>query len=268
VDLLTRSEAAAKVGSHVYYGGLLDRRAGTLNPMGYVRGLARAARSAGARIATGVTVTGIASDGDGWRLTTGRGTVTASRIVLATNAYTDALWPGLKDSITLIHYFQVATVPLGGRLTGILDERQGVWDTAPVMKSFRRDGSDRLIVGSMGQAMGRLSRRWAARQLARTFPDLGPVEFEAAWHGRIAMTPDHLPRIHRLAEGLYTPIGYNGRGIAPGTVFGRAMATLLTDGRVDDLPLPVTGVAPVARKRLTQGFYRAAFAVNQIVRSF
>ncbi len=38
------------------------------------------------------------------------------------------------------------------------------------------------------------------------------------------MTPDHLPRIYRLDEGLYTPIGYNGRGITPGTIFGKAMA--------------------------------------------
>ena len=47
--------SAEKIGSDVYHGGLLDRRAGTINPMGYVRGLARAALSAGARISTGVT---------------------------------------------------------------------------------------------------------------------------------------------------------------------------------------------------------------------
>jgi hypothetical protein len=43
-----------------FAGGLYDRRAGTVNPMGYVRGLARAALGAGARIATGVRVTGLA----------------------------------------------------------------------------------------------------------------------------------------------------------------------------------------------------------------
>ena len=112
-----------------------------------------------------------------------------------------------------------------------------------------------------------LSRRWAARSLQRVFPSVGEVEFEKAWFGQIAMTPDHLPRIHRLADGLYTPIGYNGRGIAPGTVFGRAMAELLSGGREEDLPLPVTepakdGLAPI-RSRL----YKLAFAANQIAKA-
>ncbi len=99
------------------------------------------------------------------------------------------------------------------------------------------------------------------------FPDLGPVPFEAAWHGRIAMTPDHLPRILRLAEGLYAPMGYNGRGIAPGTVFGRAMAQLLSGGVEADLPLPVTAPAPVRGGALRAGALQAAFTANQLWRS-
>ncbi|MEO1459681.1 MAG: FAD-dependent oxidoreductase, partial [Pseudomonadota bacterium] len=91
--------------------------------------------------------------------------------------------------------------------------------------------------------------------------------FESAWHGQIAMTPDHLPRIHVLDDGLYTPIGYNGRGIAPGTMFGRAMAALVTGGRQEDLPLPVTDVAPAPRSALMTRIYQAAFTANQLYRS-
>ena len=269
VELLTRAEAAEKIGSNAYHGGLLDRRAGTINPMGYVRGLARAALAAGARISTGVTVRALRRDGDRWIVETDRGRVSARAVVLGTNAYTDDLWPGLKRTFTVIHYFQVATEPLGARAHAILPERQGLWDTAPVMFSVRRDAADRLIAGSMGRVIGGggVSRRWAGRRLARVFPALGPLRFETAWYGRIALTPDHLPRIHRLADGLYTPIGYNGRGIAPGTVFGKAMAELLSGGSEADLPLPVTepardGLAPV-RSRL----YGAAFAASQIARA-
>ena len=81
------------------------------------------------------------------------------------------------------------------------------------------------------------------------------------------MTSDHIPRIHRLAEGLYTPIGYNGRGIAPGTVFGKAMAELLAGGDEADLPLPVTGIQRETARDLKTGFFQAAFSVNQLVRS-
>ena len=228
-----------KIGSQGFYGGMLDHRAGTINPMGYVRGLARAALAAGARISTGVTVQKLSREGNKWVLKTDRGTVTANAVVLGTNAYSDDLWPGLKQTFTMIHYFQLATTPLGERAAGILRERQGLWDTGAIMFSLRRDAFGRILIGSMGRVIGGengLSRRWALRNLRRLFPDLGPVEIETSWHGQIAMTPDHLPRIHRLAENLYTPIGYNGRGITPGTIFGKAMARLISAARKMNCP--------------------------------
>lgn len=270
VDLLDPGEVAERLGTRVYHGGLFDHRAGTINPMGYVRGLSRAALSAGATISTGAKVIGLQRDGDRWRVLTERGEVTATNVVLGTNAYTDELWPGLKNTFTTVEYFQVATRPLTGRLSGIYEEVRGSWDTAPVMISLRRDAHDRLIIGSMGAVIGGergLSRRWAAKNIARMFPDLGPVEFEKAWHGQIAMTPDHIFRIHRLAEGLYTPIAYNGRGITTGTMFGRALAEILTGADPAGLPVPVTDVKPVANRALKIGFYRAAFAAAQAWRS-
>lgn len=271
VDLLGPEAMAEKLGSRRYQGGLLDHRAGTLNPMGYVRGLARAARAAGAGISTGVKVTTLEQAGGGWRVKTPSGTVAARAVVLATNAYTDRLWPGLSRSFTPIRYFQLATEPLGDRVAGILPEGQGVWDTAPVMRSIRRDAAGRLIIGSMGRVHGDpargLSQRWARQELARMFPDLGPVRFEEAWDGQIAMTPDHLPRVHELAPGLYTPIGYNGRGITTGTIFGQAIAGLLTGQATSDLPLPITSVAPVVSAPIMRRVYALGFALQQVLRS-
>ena len=270
VVLLSSEEAARKIGSSVFVGGLLDDRAGTINPMGYVRGLARAARSAGARISTGVLVRRLLRDGSRWIVETDAGVVSANSVVLATNAYTDDLWAGLKNSFTMINYFQLATEPLGKRGNDILAEGQGLWDTAPIMFSLRRDAFRRIVIGSMGRVIGGvagLSRRWAARMLHRLFPDLGDVAFEAAWHGQIAMTPDHLPRILRLADGLYTPIGYNGRGIAPGTVLGKALAEFLAGGAEADLPLPMTERRIVRSAPFMSQFYRIAFASNQLWKS-
>ncbi len=101
----------------------------------------------------------------------------------------------------------------------------------------------------------------------KLFPNLGPVEFEASWHGQLAMTPDHLPRIHRLAQGLYTPIGYNGRGIGPGSVYRKAIAELLAGGREEDLPLPVTDAKTVALAPIMSRLFSLAFTANQIWKS-
>ena len=271
VDLLSRGEVAELVGSDYFHGGLVDRRAGTINPMAFCRGLARAARGAGAEIATGTKVNRLERDGGSWRVVTDHGSLSAKAVVLGTNAYTDALWPGLNKTFTLINFFQLATTPLGPDAAHILPERQGLWDTGRIMFSLRRDASDRLIIGSMGSVVGSagkgLSHRWAKKQIARIFPALGPVSFEDAWHGRIAMTPDHLPRIHRLADNLYTPIGYNGRGITTGTVFGRAMADLLTGEGPEALPLPMSNVNGVRSAPIMARLYQAAFTANQLIKS-
>ncbi|MEM1050363.1 MAG: FAD-dependent oxidoreductase, partial [Pseudomonadota bacterium] len=89
-----------------------------------------------------------------------------------------------------------------------------------------------------------------------------------AWHGQIAMTPDHLPRIHVLDEGLYTPIGYNGRGITTGTIFGQGIAGLLTGMQPEDLPLPTTDMAAVANAPVMSRFYNIAFTANQFIKGF
>lgn len=270
VDLLSRDEMVEKTGTSVFHGGLLDRRAGTVNPMGYCRGLARAARGAGAAINTGVRVTGLRRDGEIWVLETTAGQVRARFVVLGTNAYTDELWPDLKRVFTMINYFQLATKPLTADMSHILPGRQGLWDTGQIMFSLRRDAHDRLVIGSMGTVLGALDRglsqRWARKQLARIYPDLGPVEFEEAWHGKIAMTPDHLPRIYRLAPNLYTPIGYNGRGITTGTIFGECMADLITGMDPVDLPLPITDPETVSSAPLMSRLYQTAFTANQVLK--
>lgn len=270
VELLSKEQARELIGSNIFFGGLLDHRAGTINPMGYARGLARAARAAGAEISTGVRVDDLSRQKNQWRLDTEHGYVTASNVVLATNAYTDKLWPGLNSVFTPIHYFQLATEPLGERAAAILNGGQGLWDTGPIMTSVRRDALGRIIVGSMGSVIGGtdgLSKRWANKRLRQLFPDLGDVAFESSWHGQIAMTPDHLPKIHKLADGLYTPIGYSGRGITTGTVFGKAMAELICGTSEDDLPLPLTKPKPAPNRWLMMRVYESAFAANQVLRS-
>ena len=271
VDLLSRDEAESYIGSSAFYGALLDRRAGTINPMGYCRGLARVAIAAGALISIGARAKKLQQETGMWRVITNKGTLMARHVVLGTNAYTDDLWPGLKYSFTKINYFQLATSPLGDRIKHILPQQQGLWDTGKIMFSLRRDDSERLIIGSMGNVMGNqsggVSHRWAQKKLAHLFPKLGWVDFDEAWQGQIAMTPDHLPHIHKLADNLYSPIGYNGRGITTGTVFGQALADLLTGDSEKKLPVPLLTMRRVGSAPVMSCFYKIAFAANQIIKS-
>ena len=264
VELLDAAETARRVGTTAYSGALLDRRAGTIQPLAYARGLAVAAIAAGARIFTQSPVSAAEDAGDGWRIRTPGGTVRARWIIVATNAYTGgggpAVWPEVRREIVHLPYFNLATAPLGDNLRGsILPGREGAWDTREILSSFRFDRRGRLVFGSVGALRGTgraIHRDWGKRALKRLFPQLGDVAFEHEWHGQIGMTVDSVPRFHRLARHTIGFSGYNGRGIAPGTVFGRCLADLVL-GRVDEagLPLPVTDPVPARHRRLKEAWY-------------
>ncbi len=82
------------------------------------------------------------------------------------------------------------------------------------------------------------------------------MAFESAWYGQIGMTRDNLPRFHQPAPGIFAFCGYNGRGIAPGTVFGRLMAAYLAgEIREQDLPLPLSTPAPAPLRGLRSAWY-------------
>lgn len=243
VTLLDAAEAQKTVGSKKVYGALQDLRAGTIQPLAYVNGLARAAISLGAQIHEGSKVTKIQSDGQGWKVTCNDGAISAGAVLVAGNAYAEGAAKPVTPSTPIVHYFQLATAPMSeAQLQRILPELHGCWDTGLIMKSFRRDAKGRLIFGAMGKPdlLG-IHRRWAVRALGRLFPDLADAQLSHFWSGRIAMTGDHLPKILKFAPQGYAIFGYSGRGIGPGTVFGAAASKALLDGGEQDLPVtPIT----------------------------
>lgn len=262
VELLDREAAAGALGTGFYRGALLDRRAGTIQPLAYTRGLARAALRAGATIHTSTPATGLERDGTGWRIETPAGRLRAGRVVVATDAYTRLVMQDIARQQVMLPYFNLATQPLPPDVVKtVLPGRQGVWDTKEVLLSFRYDARNRLVFGSVGALRNTgtaVHRAWAKRALRRIYPQIGRVEFESGWFGHIGMTADNLPRFHRLDEGVFAFCGYNGRGIAPGTVFGRAMAAFLAgETRAEDLPLPLSQPAPATLRGLRSAFYEA-----------
>lgn len=265
VTLVEGSDCAELTGASHIDAALLDARAGTLNPCAYSRGLARAASGQGARLHCQSPVTGIERQGDRWRVLTARGSVTADRVVLATNAYTRDDWNWVRRHFFVGHFFQVASEPLeGDAARRILPQRQGAWDTRAVLSSIRRDRDGRLILGSLGQGECRpraYLQRWADLVQRRYFPALGKVTWQCTWTGRIAFTPDHTLRLFEPLPGILAATGYNGRGVTTGTVVGQGFAHYLTDGDDSRLPLPLSRPRPIAARPLWSGAYEGGFTL-------
>jgi glycine/D-amino acid oxidase-like deaminating enzyme len=239
VRLLEAAEVAARTGTDRFHGALHDPRAGTIQPLAYARGLARAAAEQGARLHEQSPVTAATRHGGQWVIHSPGGKLRAKYLLMATNAYHSPAPPVRLPEMPVVQFYQLATEPLGDNLArDILAGGEGCWDTGLVMTSLRRDAAGRIILGGMGGDAS-THANWAERKLTQLFPHLRGTEISHAWAGRIAMTGDHLPRIQRIGQGGYAIYGYSGRGIAPGTVFGRAAARALLSGQEEDLPVPV-----------------------------
>ncbi|MCK0751597.1 L-pipecolate oxidase [Chromohalobacter japonicus] len=265
VELLEGEACQRRTGTPRIRRALLDRRAGTLNPAAYTRGLARAAHGAGANLHTHSPAEGIEREGDRWRVDTPQGSVRAPRLVIATNAYTEDHWNQVREHFFRGHFYQVASPPLSDELAGdILPERQGAWDTRTVLSSLRRDAEGRLILGSLGCGDSKPAsflRCWADRVQRHYFPQLGRVDWECTWTGQVGFTPDHTLRLFEPAPGILGVAGYNGRGITIGTVVGKGFAHYLNTGDDSLLPLPICSHQPIRAKPLWSTGYEGGFTL-------
>ncbi|MBL8266067.1 NAD(P)/FAD-dependent oxidoreductase [Steroidobacter sp.] len=260
VELLTREQTVAEVGSTAFAASLLDRRAGTIQPLAYARGLATAAMRQGAHIYSQTPVQKVEQERARWKLSTSRGSVLADWVVVATDAYTKGPWAEVRQEQVALPYFNLATKPLSPALReSILPSRRGAWDTQSVLTSFRLDDAGRLIFGSVGALRSggaAVHKAFSRRALRTLFPQLAAVEFEHAWYGTIGMTADSIPRFHRFAPNVLGISGYNGRGIGPGTVFGRLLAQHVAGKlREDEMPLPVSPVQSPKLRHLKEWTY-------------
>lgn len=266
VKLLDAAETARRIGSTAYAGSLLDMRAGTLQPLAYARGLAHAAVKAGVSIHTSSPVIATERNGSRWTVKTAKGQVSSEWIIVATDAYSTGPWEQVRSEQVHLPYFNLATAPLGHNLQqSILPGREGVWDTKEILSSFRMDQAGRLVFGSVGALRNTgaaVHKAWARRSLKKLFPQIGDVEFEYEWYGKIGMTDNALPRFHKFAPNVVGFSGYNGRGIAPGTVFGRTLAEHIL-GKIGeaDLPLPLTDPREPGFRALKEMWYEAGAQV-------
>lgn len=244
-----RSQMARLLGTEHYLGGWEDRRAGHVQPMSYVRGLAAAAQRAGAMIHIDSPAVSLTRQGAKWRVATPQGAVDADQVLIATNGYTDGLWPGLERTVVPMISFQAATVPIPDALgKDILPEGHAASDTRRLLWYFRRDAYGRLIMGGRApyrEDLGAADADYVRKAVNRLYPQLRGTPFEFHWSGRVAMTQDHIPHLNRLDNGLWAALGYNGRGVGMATLLGRYLADLASGVRPQEIPFPVTSMRPI-----------------------
>ena len=179
-----------------------------------VRGLAASTVAAGAAVYINSPALSVERRGDGWIARTPQGEVTADALVLGTNGYAAAVFPDIRTEVVPVLSWQMATAPLGDTVRKIiLPGRPAMSDTHGDLRFMRYTADNRLVTGGAllipVNGAERLKRIVGAR-LAGMFPALNGVAFDYVWNGRIAMTTDYFPRVHRLGPNGFAWAGWLG----------------------------------------------------------
>jgi len=249
VSVLDRNAMREATGTDRYLLAMRDARGGDVHPLSYARGLARAALAAGAAIYGQTPAISLRREGGRWRIETPRAVVRAEKVLIATNGFTDDLWPGLRRTIVPVFSSIAATEPLPDDVARlIMPTRSVLYESGHITVYYRVDASNRLLMGGRGP-MQWIKDPSAVAYLMRyavlLWPALIGVRWTHGWNSRLAMTADHYPHVHEPGPDALVYLGCNGRGVALATAMGQQLARRLIGGEAIEIDMPVTTIKPI-----------------------
>src|SRR6202790_1398085 len=249
VTLLDRNAVRAATGTDRYLAAMRDARGGDVQPLSYARGLARAALAAGAAIHSQTPATSLRREAVRLRIETPRAVVRADKVLIATNGFTDDLWPALRRTLMPVFSSIAATEPLPDDIARqIMPTRSVLYESGHITVYYRIDASNRLLMG------GRGPMKWISdpsavaylmRYAVRLWPVLQGIRWTHGWNSRLAMTADHYPHVHEPGPGVLVYLGCNGRGVALASAMGQQLARRLVGGEAAEIDMPITSPKPI-----------------------
>ena len=201
--LVPRADQHDELGSDAYFGGMVLPRHAALDPARYHQGLLGRARAAGAEVAANCAVTGIEADGQGFRLTTPRGSLAARDVIVATSGYTGRVTPWMRRRVIPIGSYMIATEPLPGEaMARLMPKDRVVTDTRKLVYYYRASPDRRRILFggrvSLKEADPRAGAPLLHAELARIFPELAETRISYAWMGFVGFTFDKMPHLEQI----------------------------------------------------------------------
>ena len=242
---LDESAVRAEVNSPTYRAGLfVPDSCAIVQPARLVFELARACTENGVQIYEHTTAESIHRDGTGVRVGTGAGTITAQRVVLATNAFPSLLRRNRLFTVPVYDYV-LGTEPLtDAQLDSIgWRARQGISDAGNQFHYYRLSADNRILWGGY-DAMYYYGRRVDPRHEDRpqsfrkiaghffiTFPQLADVRFSHRWAGAIDTSTRFCAQWGLAGRGRIAYVnGFTGLGVGAAR-FAADVCLDLLDGR-------------------------------------
>ena len=230
MKFLDRDEIRTAVGSDSYLAGLVNSGNGHLHPLNLCTGEAAAAVSLGATIFEQSPVRRI-HHGEKPFVATASGTIHATKVLLAGNAYLGGTEPRLKGKVIPAGSYMIATEPLSPDLRSeLLPQDMACIDIRAALDYFRLSADGRMLWGGMCNYSGRVPRsitRSLRPSMLKVFPQLEHVRIDYEWGGNIAISLNRVPQFGRIKGNTYYVQGYSGHGVAPTHIAGKVLADVV-----------------------------------------
>jgi gamma-glutamylputrescine oxidase len=157
------------------------------------------------------------------------GTLTADRVLIATNAYIGNLEPVTAAHIMPIGSFIAATEPLDD-FPHVIPGGEAVCDSRFVVRYFRKSRDNRLLFGGREVYSSSDPKDTAAairKQIVDTYPALKDVEITHAWGGNVGITMPRQPFVREVMPGVTSIGGYSGHGVMLSNYCGKLYADMV-----------------------------------------
>lgn len=240
--LVSAGDLADEIGTHAYAGAIVDERAAGVHVGKLVRGFVPVAERMGVGLYERAAVESVRRvDSGRFEVTTSRGTLQASQVLVATDGYTDRAVPRFRRRIIPVGSFVIVTEPLDPDLVDrLMPTRRMASDSWHLTHYFRITPDNRMLFGGRahyalsGPKADQKSARILRRDLVRIFPELRDARIAYAWGGDVGFTFDRIPHAGE-DQGIYFSLGYCGHGVQMATYMGRVMAEVM-DGHPEANP--------------------------------
>ncbi|HEY0276407.1 MAG TPA: FAD-dependent oxidoreductase, partial [Paenirhodobacter sp.] len=220
---MSAEDIRRRTGSGVSYTGIVEDRAGTVQPAKLALGLRALALARGVVIHEATPVTEIVAGVTGHSLTTQQGTLRADKVVLTANAWASAL-PELRRHMFVVDSHVIATAPAKAALDALgWTDGASICDSQAHVLYYQRTATDRVVFGRgtghvafqgrFGASFNRSATNgiYNIRELHRVYPELRDVGIEYEWSGPIDCMAQHLPVFGSLSDapGIFFGCGFN-----------------------------------------------------------
>ncbi|WP_104018176.1 NAD(P)/FAD-dependent oxidoreductase [Roseovarius nitratireducens] len=239
-EMLDAQAMRELTGSPHYRSGLYTPGTVMLQPAGYVRGLATGLRREGVAIHEQSPVTGLARQGDTWRVETPKGPLSAGKVILTVNGHLESFGIA-RGRLMQVFLFATMTPELDADTLGRLGGRPrwGVTPSDPMGTTMRRidsaQGGNRIVTRTCAVLRPRMrateadmarAARVMQRKFDQRFPQLAGMRMEHAWAGHLCLSLNGVSVMREIEPGLYSACVQNGLGTARGTLTGMGAAEL------------------------------------------